>query len=128
MNSFTITHTRNLLKYTSISSKIIKTGLFNTSRFCFADPMKSKEFAEEKFFFDKEESNKNFHIKYFLILIEKTLEQLIKKLKIERSEDQEDEESFKSRERLKTLLDSYDIQFSKELMEDLVKWKRTDKH
>ena len=67
MNSITITQTRNLLKYTSISSKIIKTGLNNTSRFCFADPMKSKEYAEEKFFFDKEESNKIFHINYFLI-------------------------------------------------------------
>ncbi len=45
-----------LLKNKSIVSKYFKSGIYFVPRFYFADPMKSKEFAEEKFFFDKEES------------------------------------------------------------------------
>jgi hypothetical protein len=45
-----------IFKNSSIISKYFQKGFYSTSKFYFSDAMKSKEFAEEKFYFDKEES------------------------------------------------------------------------
>ncbi len=107
------------MKALKLATKFSNNNLiqFNIARF--SDKFRDKELAEERFYFDKEESN------FLFLFLGRLAQKLLKKLKSEPK--QIDEQSLKSKEKLLKIVENHKDKFSSALVDDLLKW-RTQHH